>query len=148
MSNISISTITVNDAAYGQVWQLREEVLRKPLGMSLKNEDLSMDAEDVIYIACEGDKVVGCLMLHSISDTVMKFRQMAVDTAMQGKGIGRMLVTAAEEDIKTKGYTTVILHARQHVCGFYEALDYFITSSAFTEVGIPHVIMKKMLVEL
>jgi predicted GNAT family N-acyltransferase len=148
MSNISISTITVNDAAYQQVWQLREDVLRRPIGLSLKNEDLGMDAEDVIYIATDGDKVVGCLMLHSISDTVMKFRQMAVDASMQGKGIGRMLMTRAEEDIAAKGYTTIMLHARQVVSDFYEKLGYHITSSAFTEVGIPHVIMKKMLVEL
>jgi predicted GNAT family N-acyltransferase len=84
-------------------------------------------------------------MLHSISDTVMKFRQMAVSADWQGKGVGRKLMTKAEEDIKAKGYTTIMLHARQIVADFYLALDYDITSSAFTEVGIPHVIMKKIL---
>lgn len=145
MSEISVSAITIKDPAYTEVWQLREDVLRKPLGLSLVNEDLGMDAEDIIYIAEEEGKVIGCLMLHKISDTVMKFRQMAVSPELQGKGIGRLLMTTAEQDIAVEGYTTVILHARQVVSGFYLSLGYHITSSVFTEVGIPHVIMKKML---
>lgn len=147
MSDITIVTTTAGTDIYEGVWQLREDVLRKPIGLSLKNEDLSMDKEDIIYAAMKDGKVIGCLMLHSISDTVMKFRQMAVDSSMQGAGIGRMLMEQAEKDITARGYTTVILHARQVVAGFYEALNYHITSSVFTEVGIPHVIMKKMLVE-
>ncbi len=145
MENITVAVIRSSAPEYKEVWQLREDVLRKPLGMSLVNEDLSMDAEDDIYIAISDGKVIGCLMLHSISDTVMKFRQMAVSADWQGKGVGRKLMTKAEEDIKAKGYTTIMLHARQIVADFYLALDYDITSSAFTEVGIPHVIMKKIL---
>lgn len=145
MNDITIAAITIKDAEYKAVWQLREDVLRKPLGMSLVNEDLSMDTEDTIFIAKQDDNVIGCLMLHSISDTVMKFRQMAVNNQWQGKGIGRLLMTEAEKAIAAKGCTTVMLHARQVVCGFYESLGYDITSSAFTEVGIPHVIMKKTL---
>jgi GNAT superfamily N-acetyltransferase len=145
MNDITIATVTSKDPEYKAVLQLREDVLRKPLGMSLANEDLSMDAEDTIFIALHDGQVIGCLMLHSISDTVMKFRQMAVSEVWQGKGIGRLLMTAAEQQIAAKGYTTIMLHARQIVCGFYEALGYDITSSAFTEVGIPHVIMKKVL---
>ncbi len=145
MENITVAVIRSSAPEYKEVWQLREDVLRKPLGMSLVNEDLSMDAEDDIYIAISDGKVIGCLMLHSISNTVMKFRQMAVSADWQGKGVGRKLMTKAEEDIKAKGYTTIMLHARQIVADFYLALDYDITSSAFTEVGIPHVIMKKIL---
>lgn len=145
MDNIVVKSITIADPEYTQVWQLREDVLRKPLGMSLANEDLGMDAEDTIWIAESDGSVIGCLMLHSISDTVMKFRQMAVSEQWQGKGIGRLLMTEAEKNIATKGYTTIMLHARQIVSDFYEKLGYDITSSAFTEVGIPHVIMKKVL---
>lgn len=145
MNDITIAEVTIQDPEYKEIWQLREDVLRNPLGMSLVNEDLSMDKEDTIFIAKHEDKVIGCLMLHSISDIVMKFRQMAVNEQWQGKGVGRLLMTAAETAIAAKGYTTIMLHARQVVCGFYESLGYDITSSAFTEVGIPHVIMKKVL---
>ena len=36
MSRIAITHITSKDTRYQAVWELREEVLRKPLGMSLK----------------------------------------------------------------------------------------------------------------
>ena len=147
MSNITISYITAKAPEYNDVWQLREEVLRKPLGLSLKDGDQSMDTDDVIFIAKEADKVVGCLMLHSISTTIVKFRQMAVAPEYQGKGIGKMIVNAAEKFVAEQEYATITLHARQVVMGFYESLGYNTTSSVFTEVGIPHVIMKKSLGE-
>ena len=144
MNDISISVITSADPAYQEVWDLREAVLRQPLGMSLKNEDLSMDHEDKIFIARKEGKVIACLMLHHVGGPVMKLRQMAVYDQFQGTGVGRKLVTAAEEYCRENGMSTIVLHARQVVCGFYESLGYDITSSAFTEVGIPHVIMKKV----
>ncbi len=145
MQDISITHVTHSAPEYAEVWQLREDVLRRPLGMSLKNEDLGMDAEDIIFIAKHDGKVIACLMLHHIGGPIMKLRQMAVAETWQGKNIGRLLVTEAEKYCALNGFTTIILHARQVVCGFYESLDYYITSSVFTEVGIPHLIMKKEL---
>ena len=145
MSAITIQIIDVTDPAYQQVWQVREEVLRKPLGMSLKNEDLSMDAEDVIFAAMADDKVVGCVMLHPVTPGVMKLRQMAVYDEWQGKGIGRLLVQAAEKFAKDNGYEKIVLHARMVAVDFYSKMEYTITSDEFTEVGIPHVVMEKMM---
>ena len=145
MSEITITYITSKAPEYKDVWQLREEVLRKPLGLSLKDGDQSMDADDIIFIAKERDKVVGCLMLHSISTSIVKFRQMAISPEYQGKGIGSKIVTAAEKFVADQKYKTITLHAREVVTGFYKNLGYNTTSSIFTEVGIPHVIMKKEL---
>ncbi len=147
MLELEISYIDYRAPEYHEVWQLRENVLRIPLGMSLKNENLDMDAGDTIFIAKYDGAVIACLMLHHIGDPVVKFRQMAVDAQWQGKGVGARLIAAAEAHAVSKGYSTVILHARQVVCGFYESQGYYITSSVFTEVGIPHVIMKKDLTE-
>ena len=147
MSNITITYITAREPEYKEVWELREQVLRKPLGLSLKDADQTMDEDDVIFVAKEQNKVIGCLMLHSISTSVIKFRQMAVSPDYQGKGIGTMIVNAAEKFVAENDYSTITLHARQTVTGFYENLGYNTTSSVFTEVGIPHVIMKKTIGE-
>lgn len=84
-------------------------------------------------------------MLHPISNEIIKLRQMAVYEAQQGKGIGRLLVEHAEETAGIRGFHTIVLHARVHAVGFYERMGYAVTSSVFTEVGIPHQIMKKNL---
>lgn len=147
-NNINIRSITIHDkAAYQQVYDLREEILRKPIGLSLKNEDLSGDADDIIIIAEIDGTVVGCVMIHPTAEAgVMKLRQMAIAEGLQGTGIGRMIVKEAEQVIKKVGNTTIKLHARITAEGFYQRLNYITTSAVFTEVGIPHVIMEKELV--
>ena len=142
MQGIAIKEITINSPEYQQVWQLREDVLRKPIGLSLKDEDLSSDAEDRILIAMYDDHAIGCVMLKDAGSN-LKLRQMAVANAWQGKSTGRQLVQAAEKVAKENGYKKIVLHARQVAVGFYQKLGYEITSDLFTEVGIPHYVMEK-----
>ena len=127
------------------VWDLREEILRKPLGMSLKNEDLSWDHQDNIFIAEESGRVIGCLMLHDAGENKMKLRQMAVYDQWQGKGIGRALVMKAEDFLLKKGYDRIVLHARKGALGFYKSMGYVVRGDEFEEVGIPHFAMEKVL---
>jgi len=143
MTDMLIKEIDSLSPEYQGVWDLREEVLRKPLGLSLKNEDLSDDALDIIIIAIDNNKVIGCLMLHPKDDTIIKLRQMAVADTYQRKGIGNMLVEQAEKTARKHGYKEIILHAREVAIGFYKKLNYNIISDTFTEVNIPHVVMQK-----
>ncbi len=144
MEGIVVRRIEITDEKYQQVYNLREEILRKPIGLSLKNENLATDATNAIFIAENVDEVIGCVMLYPIADEEkIKLRQMAVDERWQGQGIGKMLVDAAEGYAKEQGYSAIILHARKVAEGFYQKLGYDTTSSEFTEVGIPHVVMEK-----
>lgn len=144
MEGIVINRISIQDEKYPQVYELREEILRKPIGLSLKNEDLSADAQNTIFTAQYGETIIGCVMLYPIADEEkIKLRQMAVHNDWQGKGIGRLLVDAAEAYAKQQGYSSIILHARHIAEPFYKKLGYYTTSSVFTEVGIPHVVMEK-----
>ncbi|MBS1772669.1 MAG: GNAT family N-acetyltransferase [Bacteroidetes bacterium] len=141
---IVINRLEITDKKYQQVYNLREEILRKPIGLSLKDENLSTDALNIIFVAEKEDIVIGCVMLYPIADEdKIKLRQMAVYDEWQGKGIGRKLVEAAEAFAKEQGYSSIILHARKISEGFYKNLGYDTTSSIFTEVGIPHVVMEK-----
>jgi predicted GNAT family N-acyltransferase len=145
MENMVITAVTSAAPQYQQVWQLREDVLRKPLGLSLKNEDLARDHTDTIFIAEDSNGVIACLMLQHQDGGKIKFRQMAVAPGWQGKGIGRMIMKAAEQWSAEKGYNAITLHARKTAVGFYEGLGYRITGSEFAEVGIPHYAMAKSL---
>lgn len=142
---ISIRAVTINDKdVYDKVFVLREEILRKPIGLSLKNEDLSADNDDTIVIAEKGEDVIGCLMIHPTDDVgMMKLRQMAVAANEQGTGIGRMLMKAAEDIIWANNCRKIVLHARVTAEEFYRRLNYKTTGDVFTEVGIPHVVMEK-----
>lgn len=140
---LHFKTITPHDTEYADVFALREEILRKPLGLSLHNEDLSNEVNDYILVAEEDDVIVACLVLTPHNAQMVQLRQMAVAEKMQGKNIGRQLVGYAEQFAWEKGYTHTMLHARMVAKGFYEKLGYTQQGGIFTEVNIPHVEMVK-----
>jgi predicted GNAT family N-acyltransferase len=147
----SIVAFDLADPTWQQVYNLREEILRKPLGLSLKDEDLSGEQEETTIAAFDrGDPstVVGCVMLRRLSAAEVKLRQMAVATSFQGQGIGRLLVQKAEEMARDSGCRIISLHARRHAVPFYEHLGYQVHGDVFTEVGIPHLFMNKSIHEV
>lgn len=147
MEQLIITPITsaAAAAAYAEVFALRDEVLRRPLGMWLKNDDLTLDHVDIILTAQLDGKVIACLMLHHIDGQQVQLRQMAVSPEYQGKGAGRVLVQGAEQLAMEKGYSKMILHARKTAVGFYKSMSYEVCSDEYLEVGIPHYNMEKQL---
>jgi predicted GNAT family N-acyltransferase len=143
MNDIIVSAITATSPQYQQVFDLRDEILRKPLGLSLKNDDLRRDYVDTIFIAGHKDKVIGCVLMHHLNIDEAQLRAMAVYEEWQGKGVGRLLVKALEAYTWQQEYSKIILHARKVAIGFYTALGYTVTGKEFTEVGIPHFMMEK-----
>ena len=141
-----IKQVKSTSAEYAEVWILREEILRKPLGLSLKNEDLSRDAINEIFIALHEDKIIGCVFMQPISATEIQLRAMAVYPEWQGKGIGKLLVQEAEGFAQKQGYKKIILHARKVALGFYLGMGYSQIGNEFVEVGIAHYMMEKVLI--
>jgi predicted GNAT family N-acyltransferase len=130
---------------YQQMLRLRNDMLRRPLGLSFDEIELQKELQDVLMGAFEDDKILGCCLLTKVSDEVVRLRQMAVPNSLQGKGIGRALMIFAENIARDQGYKTMIMHARTTATGFYEKLGYSKTGEEFTEVTIPHYVMEKPL---
>jgi ribosomal protein S18 acetylase RimI-like enzyme len=145
MNEIEITCIDAQHEWFPEVFALREQVLRRPLGLSLYNEDTSADKLDKIFIARHNNRVLGCLMAKPLPDNQLKLRQMAVAPEFQGTGVGRKLMLAAEEDARKEKIHLLSLHARSSAIPFYEKLGYRIDSEEFEEVGIPHKAMSKSL---
>lgn len=141
----SFHIITPRDPLYPQVIDLRQRILRAPLGLDIRDEDLEEEADQVIFVAEAAGMVAGCLLLQHVDAATFKLRQMAVDTAGQGKGIGARLVAVAEQYARSQGKTRMILHARITAVPFYRKSGYEIRGGTFMEVGIPHVLMEKPL---
>jgi N-acetylglutamate synthase-like GNAT family acetyltransferase len=130
---------------YTQMVNLRHEILRKPLGLSLSQEQLAKEKEDILIAAFEDDQMLGCCILTPIDKDCLRLRQMAVQNKLQGKGIGESIMNFAENLARDKGYKTLMMHARDTAIGFYERFGYKVKGDMFIEVNVPHHIMEKRL---
>jgi predicted GNAT family N-acyltransferase len=130
---------------YQQMVHLRNEILRKPLGLFFTEEELEKEKDDILMGAFEDERLLGCCLLSPQDRATIRLRQMAVPNNMQGKGIGRALMIFAENIARDLGYKKLCMHARKTARGFYEKLGYAVTGDEFMEVTIPHYIMEKAL---
>jgi ribosomal protein S18 acetylase RimI-like enzyme len=130
---------------YQQMVQLRNEILRKPLGLEFTPEELEKEKDEILIGAFEEEKMLGCCMLIKVDKSTVRLRQMAVLNNLQGKGIGRALMQFAENIARDRGYRKIIMHARASAIGFYEKLGYQVSGTQFEEVTLPHYIMEKRL---
>lgn len=142
---MELSVIDYASPFYQQVLDLRNRILREPLGLNLFDEDLREDQDQYILVVLKDDIVKACLMLKILDKDTVKLRQMAVDTDSQRQGYGSLLVGYAENFCVLNDYFTIELHARKEAKPFYDKLGYDQFGEEFEEVGIPHFLMVKQL---
>jgi predicted GNAT family N-acyltransferase len=130
---------------YQEVVRLRDEILRKPLGLKFTPEELEKEKENLHIAAFEDDQMLGCCMLVEEDPQTVRLRQMAVMNDLQGKGIGRALMQFAENLARDRGYKKITMHARKDATGFYEKMGYRKQGDEFTEITIAHYVMEKEL---
>jgi hypothetical protein len=145
IDNMQIKEFGFNSEEYRNELELRDKVLRKPLGMNLYDENLEADKNDVHIGAFINKRMVGVLILTGLNSKDIKMRQVAVDDDFRAMKIGTEMVRFAEEYSKKKGYSTMLLNARKTAVAFYEKLGYKKMSGEFLEINIPHYKMSKNL---
>ena len=142
---MAVKLIDYGTKDYKQMISLRYQLLRKPLGLSFTDAELEEEKNDILIGCFDDDKLEGCCLLKETSPHMLRLRQMAVVSGLQGKGIGKILLQFAENIARDRGYKKIIMHARKTAIGFYEKLGYKITGPEFVEVTIPHYEMEKSL---
>ena len=142
---MALKIIEHGSAEYQKMVGLRDNVLRKPLGLIFTPDELEGEKENILIGAFEDDDILGCCMLVEENNRVIRLRQMAVLNNLQGKGVGRAIMNFAENIARDRGYKVLSMHARKNATGFYEKMGYKVCGDEFTEVTIPHYLMEKNL---
>lgn len=142
---MALKIIDHGSPEYRQMVKLRDDILRKPLGLGFTPQELENEKENMLIAAFEDDRMLGCCMLVEQRPDIVRLRQMAVLNDLQGKGIGRALMNFAENLARDRGYKIISMHARKNVVGFYERMDYRVIGEEFVEITIPHYLMEKKL---
>jgi len=134
-------------ADYATACQLREQVLRTPLGLRLSVNDVMNEITQWHYGVFKDEQLLACLVIKPVDKAIVKLRQMAVLPAYQGKGLGQFLVNNTEQALFKQGIQQIELNARQTAIGFYQRLGYQIYGELFIDISIPHILMKKTLAQ-
>ncbi len=132
-----------------QEYHLRDTILRIPLGLvfHLTPEQIRDEESDFHFGLFDQETLVACVIATPYGEGQYKIRQMAVREDLQQHGLGRQLMQQAEQALLDAGAHEIVLHARDIATGFYEKLGYEQVGDWFTEVGIPHLKMRKSLTD-
>ncbi len=128
----------VTEPEYQQCLDIRLEVLRKPLGMVITEEDRQKDAKSThVMLSVDGQPAGTVSLMGNV------LRQMAVLDKYQGLGLGAKLVRHLEGLAKERGLKEITLDARYSAIPFYEKLGYECCSDIYDKIGIKHRDMRK-----
>lgn len=130
---------------YQQALDLRQKILRLPVGLNLYDEDLSLEKDQLHFGLLSDDRIIACVTAVPLDKNRAKIRQMAVSTDYQRKGLGHKLFESCIQELKDRGVSEVILDARSTAVDFYKKAGFSICSDEFTQVRVPHYKMSKKL---
>lgn len=128
---------------YRLMLKLREDLLRKPLGLTFSKEELEKEKDNILIGAFDDDDILGCCMLVEQEPGIVKMRQLAVLNNLQGKGVGTAILQFSENLARDLGYKKITMHARKNTVDFFEKLGYQVQGDEFIEITIPHYEMIK-----
>lgn len=141
---VRITEIAFGSPEYTGSVRLRRAILRTPLGLDFDPAELAAESDHVHLAALEHDEVIGILLLVP-NGRDCKMRQVAVQRDRQNDGLGTKLMKSAEREALKRGAARMVLHARETAIPFYLRLGYDLEGEPFTEVGLPHRRMVKLL---
>lgn len=121
---------TANKQLYQQNIDLRNAVLRGPLGKLITPEEIVIEQNNQFYGITVADVLVATFSAYQKDTATVRLVSFAVDMSYQHQGLGSRLLRWALDDLKKQGYQQVSLSARASAHEFY-------LKQGFKDVGNP-----------
>ena len=143
---IKIENIEYGSMNYKKTLDLRNKVMRIPLGLNIYDEDFSFEKNAIIVGAYEEEELIGVGTM-SYSDNTFKLEYLCVDTDIQSHGAGGKMIEWLEKKALEKNAKKIILDARVSAQKFYENHGYKTVGDVFmlSYAPVPHIMMEKIL---
>jgi predicted GNAT family N-acyltransferase len=139
----AIEEIEHGSAEYRAVLVLRDQILRRPLGLVLTDDDTAGEHDQRHFVLRKNGSLLAGVIAMNIEPGTVRLRQMWVREDMAGQGLGRSLLAGVEQILGAEDFLRITLNARIIVRGFYEKCGYTVEGPEFEEIGIPHVRMTR-----
>lgn len=144
-----IALIPAQDAdTLARCLRVREAVFTSEKGVP---KEIEVDALDCLNGACEhflircDGKDAGALRCSYTPENTARIQRFCVLKECRGRGLGKAALEQVESYCRSRGRRAVELDAKLAAAGFYEKCGYQTVSGTFTEVGVAHVKMRKVL---
>lgn len=112
-------------------YDLRYRILREPLGKERGSERNEGDETGIHFALAENKVLIAVARLDHVDEAVCQARFVAVESHLQGKGYGRKIMAALENEALNLGYQKLILHARDYALPFYGKLGYTLVGPSY-----------------
>jgi GNAT superfamily N-acetyltransferase len=124
---------------------LRHKILRQPWNQPADSATDVLDAASVnAFIKDVQGNTIACGRLQVNEYETGQIRFMAVDTAYQGKGLGRLILEFLEKKAEGLDLTRIELQARENALRFYQNNGYSVKEKSFLLWDIiQHYLMEK-----
>ncbi len=123
---------------------LRHDVFCVEQGVPEYEELDGRDQDGIHLVAVSGDELLGTCRLLLIGGTA-QFSRLAVRPWARRRGIATALLEMADEETRAAGGRRIVLHAQTYAQELYEQAGYRTRGRVFTEAGIDHIAMEKLL---
>jgi predicted GNAT family N-acyltransferase len=123
---------------------LRYDVFCVEQGVPKREEQDGRDHQALHLLAVGGGELLGTCRLAFVGNTV-QFSRLAVRVSARRRGIATALLEAADHETRAGGANRIVLHAQTYARSLYEQAGYQARGREFTEAGIEHVAMEKLL---
>ncbi|MBY0423149.1 MAG: GNAT family N-acetyltransferase [Parvularculaceae bacterium] len=135
----------MDDALFAEAVDLRDRVLRAPLGRASARHETERDAKGVHFVALRSSKVVGCLALYPDGAAAAELKSMAVAPEARREGVGAAMYRCLEGWARGKGIGAIAAEARIGAVAFYESCGFTAESEDYMLHGVQHRRMRKLL---
>lgn len=143
MTSWEVKPIPHGSDDYQKELAIRQDVLRKPLGRNIKDDDLTGEGRYHHLGLYREGTLIGTLYLKPLDDRMVQIKQVAILEAERKGGGGSFLMREAERYAKEQGYCTLMLEARADAAGFYLKQGFHKTGEQRSIFYIPHFRMEK-----
>jgi predicted GNAT family N-acyltransferase len=122
---------------------LRVRVFVTEQRVSPEEELDDLDERSLHIVGLDQSGVIATCRLREIGERVWKLERMAVEQPFRRLGVGARLLEGAEQEVRQRGATEMVLHAQRLAEPFYAAHGYLPEGEPFLEAEIEHVRMRK-----
>lgn len=144
MTNAIFKIIQYGSLQYQEAVKLREEILRKPLGLTFLPEELEAEKTHIHIVGLLGDEVIATAVL-VLEDKDYKMQRVSVKKSFQANGIGSKMMQFCESYAKSQGIHSIYCYARASAVNFYLKNNYLPEGDYCHENTIPYLKMRHLL---